>query len=57
MSTVLNVWALFVFQFWISSVSLSRELLEPYFTRLSDYRREPAILTQRYRDLYQPHIS
>jgi hypothetical protein len=32
------------FQFWMSAVALTRELLEPFFTRLPDYRKQPAIL-------------
>lgn len=40
----ISVWALIIFQFWMSAVALSRELLEPFFERLPDYRRHPAIL-------------
>jgi hypothetical protein len=41
-------WILLALNFVIASIELSRELLEPYFTRLPDYRRQPAILRQRY---------
>ncbi len=36
--------AMLAFQFWMSAVALTRELLEPFFTRLPDYRKHPAIL-------------
>ncbi|ELR17989.1 uncharacterized protein ACA1_209110 [Acanthamoeba castellanii str. Neff] len=40
--------AMLAFQFWMSAVALTRELLEPFFTRLPDYRKHPAILRKRY---------
>eukprot|EP01089_Gocevia_fonbrunei_P012118 TRINITY_DN2776_c0_g1_i2.p1 TRINITY_DN2776_c0_g1~~TRINITY_DN2776_c0_g1_i2.p1 ORF type:complete len:255 (-),score=16.35 TRINITY_DN2776_c0_g1_i2:60-824(-) len=44
---------IFIVKFWIASVALSRELLEPFFSRLDDYRRDvPRIRHKNYALLF-----
>ena len=49
--------AMLAFQFWMSAVALTRELLEPFFTRLPDYRKHPAILRKVHSPVLAPLSS
>jgi len=44
---------LLLFKFWVTAVQLSRDLMEPYFERLDNYKTEPArIKTSYYRMMF-----
>jgi hypothetical protein len=48
--------AMLAFQFWMSAVALTRELLEPFFTRLPDYRKHPAVLRKVHLPFPAPRL-